>query len=66
MSFDLVCQQVQHLLIKLARILADVQIVVVTGLETGDELALLKYFYFTAFAIVMQVFTNFKMVNLLV
>lgn len=66
MGFYLVCQQMQQLLIKLARILADVEEVVRIGLKAGDELTLLKYFYFTTFAIVVQVFTNFKLVDVFV
>ena len=63
---DLVGQQMQQLFIELTRILADVQVIVIVRLKAGHQLTLLKHFYFTAFAIVVQVFTNLKMMNLFI
>ena len=63
---DLVCQQMQQLFFQVARVLADVQVVVVIRLKAGHQPALLKYFHFTAFAVMVQVFSNFKMVHLFV
>ena len=63
---DLISQQMQQLLIQLTGILADVQVIVVIRLEAGHQLTFLEDFHFAAFAALVQVLTNLKMVNLFV
>lgn len=66
MRFDLICKQMEQLFVQIAGIMADLEVIVFIWLKTGYQLSILKYFNFTAFAVMMQVFTNFEMVNLFI
>jgi len=64
--FDLICQQMQQFFFQFSLVLADVQVIVFVRLKAGYYSAILKYVHFTAFAVVVQVFTNLKMMNLFI
>ena len=66
MCLDLISQQMQQFLVYIAWILTDVQVIVTIRFKAGHQLPLLKNFDFTAFAVVVQVFTNLEMVNLFI
>src|ERR1700742_5100885 len=64
--FNLICQQVQNLLVHARSVLTDMQIVLRIRLEAGHKTTFLKNTIFTAFAVMMGMFTDLKMMNVLV
>jgi hypothetical protein len=65
-DFDLVGQQMQHFLSHFPRVLADMQELVLIGLEAGHEHAIFKYPEFAFHIIVMGIFAYFEMVDFFV
>ena len=66
MRFDLVSQQVQQFFIQSCRVVANVQQMVIIRCETGNINAIFKDLVFTAVILMVQVFANFKIMNLFV
>lgn len=60
-SINLFCQLIKYPAIKIAGILANIQVVMVALCETGNINTLFKHFIFASIIVVVRVFSHFKM-----
>ena len=65
-GFDLIRQPVQQFFFKPGSVLADVQKVLRIRLKAGDKCATFVHTVFTAFAVMVRVLANLKVVNFLI